>query len=115
MYYKNNMFYNTKLKNMSLKLTMMIIWLSTVFILNEILFVGAYIVYNFGDINSFKGRFIFFLIRIGYIICAFLNVFIYYKFNPLFASRFRHLINSIKNLTELFFICFNIILAKISV
>jgi hypothetical protein len=90
--------YTTKLQNMSLKLTLMIIWLSTVFIVNEIVFIGAYTAYIYGDINSLKGRFNFFIIRVGYTICALLNVWIYYKFNPLFAFRFKRLMLSIRNL-----------------
>jgi hypothetical protein len=87
----NNM-KNPRLKNMSLKLTLMIIWLSMVFILDQFVYLITRIQFFFTDPKSNRlTRSIALPMSILLVICNGLNIFIYYKFNRLFAFHFKRL------------------------
>ena len=74
-----------------LQLNLMIISLSTVFILDNLVILLAYTFYIFGDTRTEFHKIAFIFIHFGIITTCSLNALTYYKFNKLFAKYFRKL------------------------
>lgn len=86
---------NERVKRMGSKLTLMIIYLSIVYIINQIVLTFAYTIYIFTDSKSKRTRVIFLFIHFLIIFYPFLNIIIYYKFNKFFANRFKSFLNTV--------------------